>query len=82
MIKISLPKGIDGKKRAYKLWEDLKLTGNMLIKETDNGCEIRLDTENKVPLSAIKKKLPKEAVVEEVKTMKANIDKKEGVMDE
>lgn len=66
MIKITLSKKKGMKKKVYEMWEELKLTGHMLIEQKDKNYIITLEPEKEISLSLLKQKLPKESIVEEV----------------
>lgn len=68
MIKITLPKKRGIKEKVYKMWDELKLTGHMLIEHKDESYVALLEPEEEVSLELIKNKLPKETIVEEVKS--------------
>ncbi|AEM79765.1 hypothetical protein [Thermoanaerobacter wiegelii] len=77
MIKITLPKKKGMKEKVYEMWDELKITGHMLIEQKDKSYIVTIEPEKEVSLDLVKKKLPKESIVEEVRftyTSKADED--------
>ncbi|NNG67184.1 hypothetical protein [Caldanaerobacter subterraneus] len=68
MIKITLPKKKGMKEKMYEIWDELKLTGHMLIEQKDKSYIVTLEPEREISIELIKNKLPKETVVEQVKS--------------
>jgi glucose-6-phosphate 1-dehydrogenase len=66
MIKITLPKKKGMKEKVYEIWDELKLTGHMLIEQKDKSYVVTLEPEKEISLELLKKKLPKESMVEKV----------------
>ncbi|KKC28492.1 hypothetical protein [Caldanaerobacter subterraneus] len=66
MIRITLPKKKGMKEKVYEVWDEMKLTGHMLIEQNDKSYVVTLEPEKEVSLELLKKKLPKESIVEEV----------------
>ncbi|ADH59860.1 conserved hypothetical protein [Thermoanaerobacter mathranii subsp. mathranii str. A3] len=66
MIKITLPKKKGMKEKVYEMWDELKITGHMLIEQKDKSYIVILEPEKDISLSLLKQKLPKESIVEEV----------------
>ncbi|MEQ2130086.1 hypothetical protein QTP99_08865 [Caldanaerobacter subterraneus KAk] len=66
MIRMTLPKKKGMKEKVYEIWDELKLTGHMLIEQKDKNYIITLEPEKEISLSLLKQKLPKESIVEEV----------------
>jgi|GEM_PF-1971796 len=66
MIRITLPKKKGMKEKVYKMWDELKLTGHMLIEQKDKSYVVTLEPEREISLSLLKQKLPTEGIVEEV----------------
>jgi len=66
MIRITLPKKKGIKETVYKMWDELKLTGHMLIEQKDKSYVVTLEPEKEISLEILKKKLPKESIVEKV----------------
>ncbi|SHE95377.1 hypothetical protein SAMN02745195_01540 [Thermoanaerobacter uzonensis DSM 18761] len=73
MIKITLPKKKGMKEKMYEIWDELKLTGHMLIEQKDKSYVVTLEPEREISLSLIKQKLPKEGIVEEVNFARGSI---------
>ncbi|EGD51611.1 hypothetical protein TheetDRAFT_1571 [Thermoanaerobacter ethanolicus JW 200] len=65
MIKITLPKKKGMREKVYEMWDELKLTGHMLIEQKDKSYVVTLEPEREISLEILKKKLPKESIIEE-----------------
>ncbi|KKC28806.1 hypothetical protein [Caldanaerobacter subterraneus] len=66
MIRITLPRKKGMKEKVYEMWNELKLTGHMLIEQKDKSYVVTLEPEKEISLEILKKKLPKESIVEKV----------------
>ncbi|MGI1691867.1 hypothetical protein [Thermoanaerobacter uzonensis] len=82
MIKITLPKKKGMKEKVYKMWDELKLTGHMLIEHKDESYVALLEPEKEISVEILKNKLPKETVVEEVKSIYDNKTKNDMFTDD